>query len=84
MSKLTLDLNALGVESFSISAAGDPSQWAAAERITAFSCLTAQNGGGADTFVCVRPQGGTHAETYISCVYDPAALTEAYPCKTTR
>jgi hypothetical protein len=81
---MTLDLNQLRVESFSTSAASDPSQWAAAEAITAFSCLEAQNGGVADSFVCVRPQGGTQADTYISCVYDPAALTEAYPCKTTR
>jgi hypothetical protein len=73
---MTLDLNQLQVDSFSTSAAGDPSQWGAAAEPTtttgtmtyAFSCVDAQNGGVADTFVCAGV----------------AALTDVYPCKTTR
>lgn len=85
MRNLTLDLDALAVDSFST--AGDPSQWAA-EPTTgtmtyAFSCVEAQNGGVADSFVCVRPQNGTVADTYVSCVY-VEGLTLAYPCRTTR
>lgn len=71
MRNLTLDLDALAVDSFST--VGDPSQWTAAVADT-FGCnswgfcVEAQNGGVADTFVCAGV----------------AALTEAYPCKTTR
>lgn len=75
---MTLDLNQLQVDSFSTSAAGDPSQWGAAAEtigveggthaVTYISCVDAQNGGVADSFVCAGV----------------AALTEAYPCKTTR
>jgi hypothetical protein len=61
---MTLDLNQLQVDSFSTSAAGDPSQWGAAGET-------------------IGVEGGTHADTYVSCVV-AAALTDVYPCKTTR
>lgn len=61
---MILDLNQLQVDSFSTSAAGDPSQWGASDET-------------------IGVAGGTHAVTCISCVVT-AALTDVYPCKTTR
>jgi hypothetical protein len=71
---MTLDLNQLQVDSFSTSAAGDPSQWG----------LAAEPTTGTMTYAfCV--ENGTVADTYVSCIVQAGdALTEAYPCKTTR
>lgn len=69
MRNLTLDLDALAVDSFSTStgdllSAPDESTGC---RTLAFSCI----------------ENSTGADTYVSCAV-VAALTEAYPCKTTR
>lgn len=71
MRNLTLDLDALEVDSFST--AGDLSQWAAAVPDT-FGC----NSWG----FCAAAQPQT--QTNVLCCDNVAALTEAYPCKTTR
>lgn len=72
---MTLDLNQLRVDSFSTSAAGDPSQWGAAAEPTTGTMTYA--------FSCADAQGGGVADTYVSCAV-VAALTDVYPCKTTR
>ena len=71
---MTLDLNQLQVDSFSTSAAGDPSQWGAAAEPTTEPTMTL-------AFSCV--ENGTVADTYVSCA-GVAAFTDVYPCKTTR
>lgn len=70
MRNLILDLDALAVDSFSTSA-GD--LLAAPDDFAGVQTAVA----------CTRAENGTGADTYVSCAA-PAALTEAYPCKTTR
>jgi hypothetical protein len=67
MRNLTLDLDALAVDSFSTDVAGDPSQWTAAMYAPS-DLATCQTNDVADSFVCAGV----------------AALTDVYPCKTTR
>lgn len=74
MRNLTLNLDALAVDSFAT--AGDPTLAAANPEST--GCHTYG-------FSCV--QNGTVADTYVSCSLDGlvvAALTRGYPCDTTR
>ena len=71
MRNLTLDLDALAVDSFSTSAG------------TLLSAPDESTGCRTLAFSCVQGDNGTVADTWVSCAV-VAALTEAYPCKTTR